>query len=94
MSGVDTTLAADGRLGSARPARTKYASRIGHRPMKDPFVPFSARIAQHPKDKVERHAAEQGVTMNDVTMRALDAYFKRPRRTVAWPRVTVAPRVR
>ena len=49
--------------------------------MADPPIPFSTRIPRELKERIEAHAAESGCQINDVVIRALEAYLAKPRKT-------------
>ena len=50
--------------------------------MTDPPVPFSTRIPRELKTQVEEHAVKSGCQINDVVIRALEAYLAKAKVTV------------
>ena len=50
--------------------------------MADPPIPFSTRIPRELKARVEEHAVKSGCQINDVVIRALEAYLAKGKVTL------------
>ncbi len=60
--------------------------------MVDTPIPFGTPIPVSLRERVRQHAAESGVSINDVVQTALERHLARSSRTNPIPRVTIGPK--
>jgi len=66
-----------------------YTYDVGRRPMKFKPMPFGTRIPVPLQERVRQHAAESGVSINDVVETALEEHLRRVKLTAPVARPTI-----